>query len=155
VNKSELVSRLTERLGHDRAVVAAAVDGVLGEIEAGVARGERVSVMGFGTFERRERAARTGRNPRTGATIQVAASAAPVFRPSARFRSLVTQIGAAAAANAAPAGPEHAVAKKNGKKSAKKAARMAAATSRTVTKAPKKPKKATGKDGRKAAKKAR
>ena len=96
MNKSELVSRLAERLGGDRTVAAAAVAGVLEEIESSVARGERVSLIGFGTFERRERAARTGRNPQTGATIQLGASAAPVFRPGAGFRSLVTQNGGAA-----------------------------------------------------------
>jgi nucleoid DNA-binding protein len=71
VNKSELVARLTERLGGDR-IATAAVNGVLEEIESSVARGERVSLIGFGTFDRRERPARTGRNPQTGATIQLA-----------------------------------------------------------------------------------
>ena len=77
MNKSELVSKLTERLGGDRATATAAVNGVLEEIETSVARGERVSLIGFGTFDRRERAARTGRNPQTGASIQLAASVGP------------------------------------------------------------------------------
>ena len=100
MNKSELVSRLTERLGGDRTIATAAVNGVLEEIEGSVARGERVSLIGFGTFDRRERAARTGRNPQTGAAIQLPASSAPVFRPGAGFRSLLSQNGASTAAKA-------------------------------------------------------
>ena len=63
MNKSELITRTAERLDADRAAAAAAVNAVLEEIEGSVARGERVSLTGFGTFERRERAPRTGRNP--------------------------------------------------------------------------------------------
>ncbi|MGY1751674.1 HU family DNA-binding protein [Blastococcus sp. SYSU D01042] len=89
MNKSELITRMTERLGGDRAAAVAAVNGVLAEIEGGVARGERVALTGFGTFERRERAARTGRNPRTGEPVQVGPSVVPVFRAGAGFRSAV------------------------------------------------------------------
>ena len=101
MNKSELVSRLAARLGGDRTIATAALNGVLEEIESSVARGERVSLIGFGTFDRRERAARTGRNPQTGAAIQLGASVAPVFRPGAGFRSLLTQNGGASAVPAA------------------------------------------------------
>ena len=162
MNKSELVARLTERLGGDRAVATAAVNGVLEEIEGSVARGERVSLIGFGTFDRRDRAARTGRNPQTGATIQLAPSSAPVFRPGAGFRSKVTQNGGSAAsatAEAVPAAPtDVATKKKPGKKAAKKA--VAATSAPKAGKADgssskKAPKKATGKDGKKAAKKGR
>ena len=161
MNKSELVARLTERLGGDRTVATAAVNGVLEEIEGSVARGERVSLIGFGTFDRRERAARTGRNPQTGATIQLAASSAPVFRPGAGFRSRVTENGGSAARSAAapePATtPDVASKKKPGKKAAKKA--VAAASAPTSRKADERSsKKATGKsakDGKKAAKKSR
>ena len=162
MNKSELVARLTERLGGDRTVATAAVNGVLEEIEGSVARGERVSLIGFGTFDRRDRAARTGRNPQTGATIQLAASSAPVFRPGTGFRSKVTQNGGSAAtatANAAPSvSTDVAAKKKPGKKAAKKA--VAATSAPKASKADassskKPPKKATGKDGKKAAKKGR
>jgi DNA-binding protein HU-beta len=165
VNKSELVAKLTERLGGDRTVATAAVNGVLEEIEVSVARGERVSLIGFGTFDRRERAARTGRNPQTGAPIQLAASSAPVFRPGAGFRSRIRQDGGSTATTAAdtdPAAPTDVASKKKlGKKAAKKA--VAAASAPKPDKADarsgkKAPKKATGKiekDGKKAAKKAR
>ena len=89
MNRSDLITRMTERLGGDRASAVAAVNGVLEEIEAGVARGERVTLTGFGTFERRARAARTARNPRTGAAVRVEASVVPVFRASTGFKSLL------------------------------------------------------------------
>jgi DNA-binding protein HU-beta len=178
VNKSELVAKLTDRLGGDRAIATAAVNGVLEEISNSVARGERVSLIGFGTFDRRERAARTGRNPQTGAAIQLAASVAPTFRPSAGFRSLLTPNGALTAVQEAVTAvvppivvSEAAVAEKKPKKAAKKAAAVSAAkpAKKTAaaasapkagkkTAAAKAPKKATAKnakDGKKAAKKAR
>ena len=158
MNKSELVSKLTERLGGDRATATAAVNGVLEEIETSVARGERVSLIGFGTFDRRERAARTGRNPQTGASIQLAASVAPVFRPGAGFRSLLTQNGGSTAATGSTkasttsaAAKDAAPKKKAAKKTSKKAA-VAADASKVGKKAKqaaeKKPAKKAGKKGR-------
>jgi DNA-binding protein HU-beta len=91
VNKSDLVARMAERLSGDRTTAVAVVNGVLEEIEGSVARGERVSLSGFGTFDRRERAPRTGRNPRTGEAIRVGASVVPVFRAGTRFKTLLTQ----------------------------------------------------------------
>jgi DNA-binding protein HU-beta len=100
VNKSDLIARMTERLGGDRDTAVAAVNGVLEEIEGGVARGERVSLTGFGTFDRRERAPRTGRNPRTGEAIQVGPSVAPVFRAGAGFRTLLSPAGGGSVSSA-------------------------------------------------------
>jgi DNA-binding protein HU-beta len=167
VNKSELVAKLTDRLGGDRATATAAVNGVLEEISQSVARGERVSLIGFGTFDRRERAARTGRNPQTGAPIQLAASVAPVFRPGAGFRSLLTPNGALTAVQEAVTAvvppivvSQAVVTEKKPKKAAKKTAAATsapkAAKKETAAKAAKKtPKKAAGKDVKKAAKKGR
>jgi DNA-binding protein HU-beta len=81
---------MAERLDGDRAASAAAVNGVLEEIEGSVARGERVSLTGFGTFDRRERGPRTGRNPRTGEAIQVGPSVVAVFRPGTGSKSQLT-----------------------------------------------------------------
>jgi DNA-binding protein HU-beta len=89
VNKSELVSRLTARLDGDRTKALAAVNGVLEEIEQSLARGEKVSLLGFGTFDRRERGPRTARNPATGQTIQLGATVAPVFRAGAGLKHLL------------------------------------------------------------------
>jgi DNA-binding protein HU-beta len=158
VNKSELVARLTDRLGGDRAVATAAVNGVLEEIEGSVARGERVTLIGFGTFDRRERAARTGRNPQTGAAIQLGASVAPVFRPGAGFRSLLTQNGGSSAVPAAkPAvAKDAAPKKKSGKKSAAATAGAKNSVKADTGKNGKKtPKKATAKASKKAPKKGR
>jgi DNA-binding protein HU-beta len=91
VNKSDLIARMAERLSGDRTSAVTAVNGVLEEIEGSVARGERVSLSGFGTFDRRERAPRTGRNPRTGEVIRVGASVVPVFRAGTGFKTLLTQ----------------------------------------------------------------
>ena len=93
MNRSDLIARMAERLGGDRASAVAAVNGVLEEIGAGVARGERVTLNGFGTFERRARAARTARNPRTGEAVRVDASVVPVFRAATGFKSLVHPAG--------------------------------------------------------------
>ena len=101
MNKSDLIVKMTERLGGDRSAAVAAVNGVLEEIEGGVARGERVSLTGFGTFERRERAPRTGRNPRTGEAIQVGSSVIPVFRAGTGFRSLLGSDGGSASSGSA------------------------------------------------------
>ena len=152
MNKSDLVSRLAARLDGDRTTAMAAVNGVLEEIESSVARGERVSLIGFGTFDRRERAARTGRNPQTGATIQVAASVAPVFRPGAGFRSLLTQNGGSTVASTSKmvvASLDVTPKKKAAKKTAKKAvAADAGKGGKKAKQAEKKPAKKTGKKGR-------
>lgn len=135
MNKSELVSRLTARLDGDRATALAAVNGVLEEIEQSLARGEKVSLFGFGTFDRRARGPRTARNPATGETIQVGASVAPVFRAGAGLKQLLAEAAgsprsaaaeAAAAAAAVPAAAVNAVvpaskpAKKDGSKKVSK-----------------------------------
>jgi DNA-binding protein HU-beta len=145
VNKSELVSRLTDRLGGDRSLATTAVNGVLEEIEGSVARGERVSLIGFGTFDRRERAARMGRNPQTGATLQLAASVTPVFRPGAGFRSLLSPNGTSAAS--APAVETRRSDDAPKRKTAKASKKVASAGSKRAVAL-------TGKAGKKAAKKA-
>ena len=88
MNKSELLAQLEARLG-SRGAAAVALDSVLGEIQAAVSRGERVTLTGFGTFEPVERPARTGRNPRTGGPLQIAASTTPRFRAGATLKAAV------------------------------------------------------------------
>ena len=89
MNKSDLIAKMTERLSGDRTTAVAAVNGVLEEIEGSVVRGERVSLTGFGTFERRERAPRTGRNPRTGEPMKIEASSQPKFKPGKGLKDAV------------------------------------------------------------------
>ncbi|HZC72196.1 MAG TPA: HU family DNA-binding protein [Jatrophihabitans sp.] len=89
-NKAQLVEMLAERLDGDRKRAAAALDAVIDSVYAAIARGEKVAISGFGVFERRERAARTARNPATGAQVEVAASRVPAFRPGAEFKAIAS-----------------------------------------------------------------
>jgi DNA-binding protein HU-beta len=88
MNKSQLVDALAERLG-DRRTAATAVDALLQIVVDTVRSGDAVSLAGFGVFESRARAARTGRNPRTGESVAVPATTVPAFRPGTGFRSAV------------------------------------------------------------------
>jgi DNA-binding protein HU-beta len=88
VNKAELIEALTGRLG-DRRSATAALDAVLSEIQNAVTKGDKVSITGFGVFEKRVRAARTARNPRTGESVKVKKTSVPAFRPGASFKELV------------------------------------------------------------------
>jgi DNA-binding protein HU-beta len=90
VNKSELVGRVSESIDGGRSSANRAVEAVIHEIQQAVSRGEKVAISGFGVFERVERAARIGRNPATGAPVQVKASAVPKFRPGAEFKGIVS-----------------------------------------------------------------
>jgi DNA-binding protein HU-beta len=90
MNKSQLVDALAERLG-DRRTASSAVDALLQIVVDTVRAGDSVSLAGFGVFERRARAARTGRNPRTGETVAVPATTVPAFRPGTGFRSAVAE----------------------------------------------------------------
>jgi len=84
MNKSELVDALADRTGMTKADAARAVDALFstdgGILAKALKKGDRVQITGFGTFEAKSRKARTGRNPRTGATIKIAASKTPSFR---------------------------------------------------------------------------
>jgi DNA-binding protein HU-beta len=83
MNKSDLVDALSAKTGMTKADAAKALDALFGTdgvIAETLKKGGRVQITGFGTFEAKLRKARTGRNPRTGATIQIAASKTPGFR---------------------------------------------------------------------------
>jgi DNA-binding protein HU-beta len=102
MNKSQLVDALTERLG-DRRTAATAVDALLQIVVDTVRAGDSVSLAGFGVFERRSRAARTGRNPRTGESVAVPATTVPAFRPGTGFRNAVAGDAPAPASRRRPA----------------------------------------------------
>ena len=114
MNKSQLIDALAARLG-DRRTAASAVDGLLSTIVETVKAGESVSLTGFGVFEAMARAARVGRNPRTGQTVAVPAATVPAFRPGTGFKTAVggdasappaaARTRVAAAAAPAPAKP--------------------------------------------------
>ena len=88
VSKSQLAQRIAAR-GATPAQAAHAVDAVLGEITAALAAGEKVTLVGFGSFEPVARGARTARNPRTGEAVPVAAATVPRFHPGAGLRTAV------------------------------------------------------------------
>jgi DNA-binding protein HU-beta len=88
VNKGELIDVVAERIGDKRAA-AAAVETVVDSITRAVVAGERVAISGFGVFEKVQRAARTARNPATGAVVNLKATAVPKFRPGQGFKDVV------------------------------------------------------------------
>jgi DNA-binding protein HU-beta len=168
VNKAELIEALSGRLG-DRKSATAALDAVLAEIQNAVTKGDKVSITGFGVFEKRVRAARTARNPRTGESVKVKKTSVPAFRPGASFKELVAagkvpkvakaaapaKKAAATATKAAPTKAVKAVKTTTVKKAAttaKKVSRAASTTPRTTTTARTAAKKAPARTARSAAK---
>ena len=93
MNKSDLVDALSDATGMTKADAGAAVDALFGAdggiIAKALKAGNRVQITGFGTFETKHRKARTGRNPRTGQTIQIAASNTPSFRAGKGLKDAV------------------------------------------------------------------
>lgn len=89
MNKSELVSAVAESADISKAAAARAVDGVVEAITEALRSGDQVSLIGFGTFLVRERAARTGRNPRTGESIDIAAAKNPSFKAGKALKDAV------------------------------------------------------------------
>lgn len=89
MNKTELVAAIAEQASLSKkdteAALAAFIDVVAGELK----KGEKVQLVGFGTFEVSERAARTGRNPQTGETITIAASRSPKFKAGKALKDIV------------------------------------------------------------------
>lgn len=88
MNKRELVDAISDRLGSKKAA-AEAVDSILETIQMTVAKGEKVAITGFGSFEKANRPARTARNPSTGKPIRVPATSVPKFKAGADFKSRV------------------------------------------------------------------
>jgi DNA-binding protein HU-beta len=80
VNKNDLVDAVAERTGLAKSDAARAVEAVLGTVTETLQKGDQVALSGFGTFVAKSRAARTGRNPRTGEAIAIPASRAPAFK---------------------------------------------------------------------------
>lgn len=89
MNKSELIDAAASSSGLAKADVQKALDSVLDHITDAVKNGDKVALTGFGNFELRERAARTGRNPQTGEEMQVPASKSPAFKPGKAFKDAV------------------------------------------------------------------
>ena len=93
MNKSDLVVEVVKRTNLQRGEVARTVDTILEVVRDRVARGERVSLAGFGTFERVRRNPRIGRNPHTREAVKIPARNAPAFKPGTAFRQAVAGRG--------------------------------------------------------------
>lgn len=89
MNKSELIDHVAERAGLTKKVAADAVESVFSVISDALSKGEKVTLVGFGTFEVRERAAREGVNPATKEPIHIPATRVPAFKPGKALRELV------------------------------------------------------------------
>lgn len=90
MNKADLVSNVVEKTGLSRKDAEKAVVAVFDSIQEVLKAGDKVQLVGFGTFETRERGARTGRNPRSGETIQIPASKVPAFKAGKALKDAVS-----------------------------------------------------------------
>jgi len=91
VNKSELIDAIAASADLPKAAAGRALDATLEAVTAALTKGESVALVGFGTFTTKERAARDGRNPQTGATIQIAAATLPTFKPGKALKDAVNK----------------------------------------------------------------
>ena len=89
MNKNELIAQVADTTSMTKTDAAKAVDSVFASIEGALQGGTEVRLTGFGTFSVTQRKATTGRNPRTGASIQIPASKQPKFRPGKNLREAV------------------------------------------------------------------
>lgn len=89
MNKTELVAAVATKADLSKKDAEAAVKAVLDAVTEALADGEKVALVGFGTFEVKERAARTGKNPRTGEAIEIPASKVPSFKTGAALKNAV------------------------------------------------------------------
>lgn len=91
MNKRALVEAIANRSDLSPAEAEAALEAVVHAISDALVAGDKVAIPGFGTFETRSRAARSGRNPQTGATIEIAATTAPAFKAAAALKQAVAE----------------------------------------------------------------
>lgn len=91
MNKTELITSMAEKASLTKKDAEAALKSFIESVEETLAKGEKVQLVGFGTFETRDRAAREGHNPRTKETIQIAASTVPAFKAGKEFKAKVNK----------------------------------------------------------------
>jgi DNA-binding protein HU-beta len=89
MNKAELIDAVAAAAGLSKADAARSVEAVMGNVSGALRRGEQVSLVGFGTFSVKHRAARAGRNPKTGETIQIKATNVPGFKAGKALKDAV------------------------------------------------------------------
>ncbi len=86
MNKNELIEQVAAACGESKAAVTRTLDALLETVKSQVAKGNDVTLIGFGTFTSTKRAARKGRNPRTGAELNIAARTSPTFKAGKSFK---------------------------------------------------------------------
>ncbi len=91
MNKQELISAIAEKAGLSKKDSEAALNAFVATVEAALVKGDKVQLVGFGGFEVRERAARTGRNPQTGAEMKIAAAKVPAFKAGKALKDLINK----------------------------------------------------------------
>jgi len=91
MNKQELIAQIADKAEISKSQAAAALDAALESIVGAVADGDKVQLIGFGSFEPKKREARTGRNPRTNEAVEIPASVVPVFKPGKAFKEQVSK----------------------------------------------------------------
>jgi len=89
MNKSELIQAVADSASISKSTAGKAVDAVIDNLKKSLADDDPVTLIGFGTFSVRERAARTGRNPRTGASLEIKAAKVPVFKAGKALKDAV------------------------------------------------------------------
>jgi len=91
MNKEELVQEIAKKAKVTQKDAGEVLAALVGAIQTAVSKGNKVTLVGFGTFEQRKRAARTGRNPQTGKEIKIAAKKVPAFSAGKKFKELVNK----------------------------------------------------------------
>ena len=91
MNKEELVQEIAKKAKVTQKEAAEVLNGLVETVQKTVAKGEKVTLVGFGTFESRKRAKRTGRNPQTGKEITIPAKTVPAFSAGKKFKELVNK----------------------------------------------------------------
>ena len=89
MNKADLIDQIAAKTGLTKVAVAAMIEAAMETVIESVATGQSVTLSGFGTFEPRQRKARTGRNPRTGERVPIPPTTVPSFRPGNVFKAAV------------------------------------------------------------------
>ena len=89
MNKSELIDAIAASADISKAAAGRALDGMIESVTNALKEGDQVSLIGFGTFQVKDRAAREGRNPKTGETIQIAAAKVPSFKAGKALKDAV------------------------------------------------------------------
>lgn len=89
MNRKDIVESVAREAGLTAAQADAALTATLDSVVGAVAAGDKVTLPGFGVFEQRSRAARSGRNPQTGEELEIAATVVPAFKPAAAFKQTV------------------------------------------------------------------